>query len=272
MSNINYQSIQSSQIYINSNTADIYLNNTMKSNVVFFFKQPVQLNKNALEMRVSLVNAQIPMSFYNINNTNNTIYISGVKYNFPIGNYNVDTFMKTWMSLLSGWSLSYNNITNQMTFYNSAYTVFTFAGSDNSLLPVLGFDKNQVYISINQTLTSAYVCNFLGITRLHVKSNTFSLMNVDSRNKGRNRTLAVIPVNASNNGMLLYYNFTNFKTGFKNKEISCLNIEIQDDDKNYIDFQNQDWTMCLQIDILCEFNENLDDMEDVYNNLVNELY
>ena len=68
MSNINYQSIQSSQIYINSNTADIYLNNTMKSNVVFFFKQPVQLNKNALEMRVSLVNSQIPMSFYNINN------------------------------------------------------------------------------------------------------------------------------------------------------------------------------------------------------------
>ena len=88
MSNINYQSIQSSQIYINSNTSDIYLNNTMKSNVVFFFKQPVQLNKNALEMRVSLVNAQIPMSFYNINNTNNTIYISGVKYSFPIGNYN----------------------------------------------------------------------------------------------------------------------------------------------------------------------------------------
>ena len=267
--NINYRSVQSNQIYLNSSTADIYLNNSMKSNVVFFFKEPMKLERNSLEMRVSLVNAQVPISYYNINATNNQFYISGILYSFPIGNYNVDSFMKTWMTLFVGWTLTYNNITNKLTFH---YTNdFTISDSGKSLFPIIGFTQGKTYNSFNSSLLSDNVCNFFGVTRLHVKSNTFSLKNVDSRNKGRNRTLGVIPVNGASSSMILYNNFTNFTTPFKNREISVLNIEIQDDAKNYIDFQNQDWTMTLQIDILSEYFENIDDMADLYNNLVQEL-
>jgi hypothetical protein len=44
---ITYQTKTSTQIYLNSATADIYMNGTMKSNLVFFFEDPLQINKHA---------------------------------------------------------------------------------------------------------------------------------------------------------------------------------------------------------------------------------
>ena len=46
---ITYQTKTSTQIYLNSATADIYMNGTMKSNLVFFFEDPLQINKHAYE-------------------------------------------------------------------------------------------------------------------------------------------------------------------------------------------------------------------------------
>ena len=59
---INYQSIYSTQIHLNSYNADIFINKTKKSNVVFFFNDTNQASKNVIEMRISVVNAQIPCS------------------------------------------------------------------------------------------------------------------------------------------------------------------------------------------------------------------
>ena len=96
----NFQSETSTQIYLNSATADIYLNSSLKSNVVFVFRNPIVIHKNAIEMKVSVVNAQIPVSWYLINNTNNkfSITIAGVTttYYFKNGNYNINTFISEW--------------------------------------------------------------------------------------------------------------------------------------------------------------------------------
>ena len=53
-----YQSIYQQQIYLNSGLADIYLNGSKKSNVVFFFQELLKHDKGCIEMRISLVNAQ----------------------------------------------------------------------------------------------------------------------------------------------------------------------------------------------------------------------
>jgi hypothetical protein len=79
---ITYQTKTSTQIYLNSATADIYMNGTMKSNLVFFFEDPLQINKQAYEMRLSVVNAQMPISWYLINDTNNFIKINSTNYYF----------------------------------------------------------------------------------------------------------------------------------------------------------------------------------------------
>ena len=51
---INFQSKQSTQIYLNSGSADILLNSSMKSNVCFCFQNPIIINKNTIECFCSL--------------------------------------------------------------------------------------------------------------------------------------------------------------------------------------------------------------------------
>ena len=207
-----YQSIHSTQIYLNSATADLYLNSTKKSNVVFFFRNAIALEKNAIEMKVSIVNAQIPISWYLITDINNKfiITVEGISttYYFRTGNYNVNTFISEWAnSVGSGWTLTFNSIKNTISF---TYTLdFILSDNDNSIFSIIGFQKGTLYSSTNNTLTGPFVCNFAGITRLNIISSCFNLYNIDSANKGVNRVLAVIPVSSLNSGYIFYNNFTN---------------------------------------------------------------
>jgi hypothetical protein len=127
-SSFEIRSTTSTQIYLNSQYADIFMNGTMKSNIVFFFKNPIHIDKNAIEMRLSVVNAQIPISWYLINDTNNQIIINNITYFLKKGNYNINTFISEWAnSIGAGWTLTYDGITNKITY---AYTSsFTFSDS-----------------------------------------------------------------------------------------------------------------------------------------------
>jgi hypothetical protein len=59
-----YQTVSSTQIYLNSSSAEIYLNGIYKSNLAFFFQDPIEIAQNTIETRVSVVNAQFPLSWY----------------------------------------------------------------------------------------------------------------------------------------------------------------------------------------------------------------
>jgi hypothetical protein len=68
--------------------------------------------------------------------------------------------------------------------------------------------------------------------------------------------------------VISYNNFTQYKSIFYNHELSQIGIELlQDDFKNYIKFNNIDWTITLQIDIITDVINNMDNLEDIYYNL-----
>ena len=262
---ISYQSIYSTQLYLNSGLADIYLNGTYKSNVAFFFKDVLKIKKNTLEMRLSVVNAEFPQSWYLINENNNNIIINGISYNFPIGNYNVNTFISKWIEFFgNSWTLGYDKNTNIFTWSYASGT-FTFSSNSNSLFKVIGFEVNKEYTSSGNVLNSAFPFSFYNITRINIKSSTFNLKNVDSNNRGQTRTIASIPVNTSNGGVIYYNNYSHYKSIIKNDHLQNISIEIQDDYKNYINFNNIDWTITLQVDLVNEIVDDLDTLEDIYN-------
>ena len=66
-------------------------------------------------------------------------------------------------------------------------------------------------------------------------------------------------------------NYTNYKSIFKNSELSCITIQIQDDNENYVDFNNLDWSLTLQVDLVHEVIDNLDSVNDIYETAINEL-
>lgn len=273
--NIQFQTMNSYQIYLNSANADIYLNQTLKSNVAFFFQDSLKVEKNAIETRLSVVDAQIPYSWYLINNHNNKFYLTindvQTLITFPIGNYNVNTFINQWYISVGNntiWNITFNSITNKFTFTNLQSQSFSFSDlglESNSIFPIIGFLKSSINSSNSSILTSTYFVNFFGITKVNLKTSTFNLKNIDSKNKGKSRTISSIPVNTISNGIIYYMNTTQYKSSFRNNELSSITIEFQDDFKNYIDFNNCDWTVTLQIDVICEVVDNLDTLEDVYN-------
>ena len=268
---ISYQTIYSTQIYLNS-ASSMLMNGTAKSNVHFYIQNAINSNKkNTIEMRVSLVNAQLPCSFYQINNTNNSIMVNGVCYVIPNGNYNVNNFITTWKSVIgSTWLLSFSAITNTLIFTNT--TPFTFSDMiANSLFSVIGFTVGNTYISNGNTLAAPYCVNFSGLSRLLISSPTFSLNSKTSYDAAMGNILASIPNNCIQNGIIYYTNYTNYKSIFKNSELSCITIQIQDDDENFVDFNNLDWSLTLQIDMVHEVIENLDSVDDIYETAKNEL-
>ena len=79
--------------------------------------------------------------------------------------------------------------------------------------------------------------------------------------------MATIPISSIGQDYILYHNYTHYTNIFKNNEISTIDINIMDDNRNFIDFNNIDWTITLQIDILSEIIKNIDNLEDLYENL-----
>ena len=194
-------------------------------------------------------------------------------------------------SIPNPWNLIYSTTTNKFSFQYTAndYLTGTFILSDdtNSIFPILGFKTGVQYMSSLTTayypvngvlvgtttniLQAPYPFNFAGLSRINIKSSTLNIRNLDSSKKSLNRTIASIPVNSNNSsGYIFYNNLTNYKSILNNKELSSICIEIKDDDYNYIDFQNANWTMTLQIDCVNEIIENLDDLNDVYSNAKTE--
>lgn len=265
---ITYQTIHSSQIYLNSKHANTLRNDSFNSNVVFNLKDPVVIDKNTIELRLSLVNAQIPHSFYQLNSSNNciTIIVSEISttYYFPVGNYSVSSFIDAWNNLVLGtWALTYTSLTNKLTFGFS--TTFSFTDtSGNSIFPIIGFQTNTVYTSSSNSLTAPYCYNFNGISRINIVSSTFSVRNIDSFNDGQSDIIASIPVNAYPSGIILYTNFTNYKSTIAHNDLSTLGIQIIDDEENLIDFNGVDWTMTFQIDLVKEIIYDSRTLHEIY--------
>ena len=263
----------SSQIYLNSANADMLLNGTMKSNLTFFFEDPLIFDNHTMTKKFSIVNAQFPVSYYLINDSNNKIHITLTQegqqlyvYTFPNGNYNINQFITQWyITVGSNWTLTYSSITNKITF--QCLTNFTLNTLPNSILPLLGFNiPFHIYSSSNANITSPYAINFGGILKLDVKTSSFNLSNMDSYQKGRTNTIASIPVNSTQNGYIMYNNFTNYNSMFKNSSISDLNIIIQDEFNNFIDFNNCDWSITVQLDVMTRILDSNETLQDIYLN------
>jgi len=264
----NFQTMDSHQIYVNSSNADLYINGSMKSNITFFFSDVIQTNKRMVEKRISIVNCQFPVSFYLFNASNNQIIINGVIQYFPIGNYNINNFITTWQSSFGSlWTLTYNKIINKIII--SYPTSFTISDNKFSFFNILGLVNDTSYTSTyngtSYILSCPYCCDFSGIPCIDIKTATFNLNNTDSYHGSRTNTIASIPVNSKN--IVYYNNYTHYNSIFKNTHLEELNLMIQDENDNFIDFNNLNWSITFQIDVIYEHIEDIDTLDDVYNNL-----
>jgi len=245
---------------ISLNSSDsILLNSTYKSWVKFQFSGLLKEEDDILKIELSLVNAQIPISWYIINYTNNMFKIklgnnTEQFFSIPVGNYNANSLITNLKLLIndSNFIITISKITGKITFtYNNSFIIYT--NIDNSIGIILGFELNNVYNSTN-SLTCPYPLNLLGYKRLEIYTQDIQTMNYSSANNSMSTLLSIIPIDEAPWGLITFNNYTDTKNIIKNKTIDKIEIIIRAEDKTLINFNNIDWTLKLKIDITRKYN------------------
>jgi hypothetical protein len=219
----------------------------------------------------SIPYAVIPISFYQINENNNTLDVleNGINssYSFPQGNYSANTFITEFRNLLgSQWSISLNSFNSIFTVTNSLHN-FTFYKS-STITSVMGFstDLSSTVVSNLNTLVMTRVCNFFPLPRICIRCSQLLTNNfMVSNTTGSSDIIVSIPNNSKLNGQLYYQNQNNEKILYLGQDITKLTIKISDDDNNEINFNGISSFFTIQFDIFRKYIPKPDTFQNILN-------
>ncbi len=247
------------QYYLNSIGGSLK-NGYLKSDIEFTTPNIIKDDKNILYNKVSIVKAQIPYSFYIINEYNNLLALSTGNIYITYGNYNAQSFINYLNSKMPlNMTISLNSTNGVFTInYNQSFQILP----TSTIYKILGIEQ-KTYTSVSNSITCPYPCNFLGSKNLYIKSN----LNLDNLNTATNDyiTLCSIPISVEPYSIILYNNYSNSKHLIKNKNLDNIELKIYDDMNNLIDFNNIDWTLTLEIETTTQFFYNNIDLNQALN-------
>ncbi len=231
-------------------------NTTFLSDVTFDVNGLLVSDDNIVDVNVSLVHAEIPVSFYVINYTNNvfTYTISAIQtnLNIPVGNYNVTTLF-TYLQANTPFTFIFNKINGLVTItHPSANFIIT----GNAFGVILGFQSGSTNNSILFNLTGNFPINLLGIKKLNIVSNELITHNFTA-GKGFNSLLASLAVDQPAYGLIVFENKSNVKHSIQLKELNKIDIQITDEKNNLINFNNIDWSLLIAV-YITKIKNNLD--------------
>jgi hypothetical protein len=223
------------------------------SHMTYEFTGLLKEEDDILSAHITVQDAQIGVSFYNINYSNNTL-----KYTIdnsiiksliiPVGNYNIQSLKNEMKKqfFIAGYTLviTFSETTNKYTFIHDTLE-FSFLSSGSTLLESIGFDSVVSYVSSNKILYSEHCVSLLGIKKLVISSSALRTSSVASGKGGD--ILAVIPVNGGPRQIILYNNTSNSKSLLRNKTIDNIDIIIRSEDQNYVNFNNVEYSMTLSL-------------------------
>ena len=258
----------------------IQLNGTYKSNMLFNFQKILSDREHILKSYITVVNAQIPYSFYVITDLNNKLIISGLgimtkTIYITKGNYNANSFITELKSKFLDEGIIFNYITFDrntgiLSFESSVFINYYFA-SGSTLLNVLGTTSDVVSTGI--FYTCLYPLNLLGVNKLSIISERLSVLSVSSNNFSFSNILVTIPCDIAPYSLISY---TSQSEQNKNlltvRYINEIDVQIVDENNNFINMNNLDWTMTFVLSTEIEFDTELStNMNDVLNKNVLKL-
>lgn len=245
---------------ITLNSADgIRRNTTYLSDMLFNFQNILADDDDIISSNVCIMNAQFPVSFYTINELNNIFYLQtnvnvGNTFTIPVGNYNANTLITKMNALATGGgfllTFSFNSLNGKISITansGSGISSITFGSYTLSTFwNVVGL--STTFITGSSLITFPYPLNLLGVKKLIIKSQLLGISSFDS---GTNQSiiLATVPNNNSPFTMISYENRSNLnKSLIRVRKIDSIDIIIEDEDGNKINFNNINWTITLVLE------------------------
>lgn len=228
-------------------------NGTFLSDVFFNFRGLVKEDDDNREITISIQNAQIPISFYNINVYNNILVLDydAVTYTFTLtqGNYNslnliTEIIAKFALQGIIDITILTSAITGCMTFTRALSLDFTIL-STGTINTVIGFEPTTNYTSTLGVLTAPFPLNLLGLLKLKLASFELQTQNYDSSVQSNLNILATMPIDSGPFGVVLYNNISNITSIINNKSLDGFDLQIFGDDGRLVDFNNTHWNITL---------------------------
>lgn len=259
-------------INLTSDTATQYNNSSYLSDVVFETKGLLTHDKKIVNVELSLIHAEIPVSFYTVNYTNNQFKIKlgtnqDSTYTIPVGNYNANTLITQIITLINNtnFTIQLNKSNGKLIFsYNTSFLIYT--SNTNTIGQILGFQNNLTYSSTSNIITCPYPLNLLGIKKLNITSTEIITSNYSSSMGGMCSLLTSVAVDEPPFGLIIYENKSGIKHLIKNTEINRIDLQISDEYNNLINFNNINWSLLFSLVITYDLNIPMDS-----NNIVDNL-
>jgi len=228
-------------------------NGTFLSDVFFNFRGLVKEDDDNREITISIQNAQIPISFYNINVYNNILVLdyNSITYTFTLtqGNYNslnliTEIVAKFALQGIIDITIVTSAITGCMTFTRALSLDFSILSTGN-INTVIGFDPTTTNTSTSGVLTAPFPLNLLGLLKLKLASFELQTQNYDSSVQSNLNILATMPIDSGPFGVVLYNNISNITSIINNKSLDGFDLQIFGDDGRLVDFNNTHWNITL---------------------------
>jgi len=263
--------IETKLFSITSGSATTKNNNSFLSDVVFEANNFIK-NDNILNLEVALIHAEIPVSFYIINESNNqfrfkldTNPITTVSIAY--GNYNSSSLITVLKSAINdvNFLITISKITGKLTFtYTNPFIIYN--NFNLSIGSILGFESNTINNSSGSpyTLTPIYMLNLLGPKKLNILSNEINTSNFSSE-VGTLSMLTSIAVDQPAYGLIIYENKSGIKNNLQIRDINRIDIQIVDENHNFINFNNISWSMLICFYITRTINVTI---ENNFNSLI----
>ena len=232
-------------------------NGSFLSDVYFNFKGLIKQDLDIREIQISVQNAQIPISFYNINVYNNILILdyNSITYTFTLtrGNYNSSNLITEIIAQfalqgITDIAIVISSITGVLTFTRGASLNFSIL-STGTLNVVLGFLENTTYTSSLGVLTPPFPLNLLGLLKLKLASFEIQTGNFDSSVASNLNILATIPIESGSFGLILYDNISNTQAIINNDTLDGFDLQIYGDDDNLVNFNGIGWNISLLLAI-----------------------
>ena len=246
--------IPSKEIHICSDTGHQLFGT--KSDYIFDIESHIRCPPN-ITMTVKVSKAEFPVSFYNVNETNNVLRFRYTDLTvektivFDVGNYNINQFLSHLNDKIQALGITdvvinWSSLSNKLSL--QCASEFRIS-SQSTCLSLLGFTDKDHVSDASHLITGDSMIDIRGHTSLYINTD---LMNDTYTFSGKghqtNHCIARIPVNGGAYGTITYQPIQCLSAPLNRNNISRFRIWIYDQNNNYINFNQMKWTLTLQID------------------------
>ena len=241
MSHLNTSYLGSKSIFLQSNEAQVSINDSHK---IFFLNEVIEPPPD-VSILAALTSFEMPYSMYNFNEDQNdsiSIKIGATTFTASVGSRNYTaTQLATKITQLYSDTTTTGLAAAVVCTYDTGSNRFIFTSTSNFIITAttmekeLGF-RNNIPSNDNVAIakiTSPNIVNVSGSSSIYFRINNLGIYNLDSRGK-KSGTISKININVNPNEFIFFQQQESIYYPVQDKQLTYLDIELTDE--NGLDF------------------------------------